>query len=81
MRTFSTIISHCRNTKTVDEEIRNTRKGLQNIAMDYINGLVVLYTQDNAVTEADFKMNDEGGNIGKHNNYISEAQQKILVTL
>ena len=47
LKTFSMLISHCRNTKVVDEEIKKTRKGLQNIAMDYIQGLVVLYTQDN----------------------------------
>jgi len=36
LKTFSTLIKHCRNTKNVDEEIKKTRKGLQNIAMDYI---------------------------------------------
>lgn len=46
LKTFSALISHCRNTKVVDEEIKKTRKGLQNIAMDYIQGLVTLYTED-----------------------------------
>lgn len=36
LKTFSELIEHCRNTKVVDNEIKATRKGLQNIAMDYI---------------------------------------------
>jgi len=42
LKTFSSIISHCRNTKVVDDEIKLTRKGLQNISMDYIQGFVQL---------------------------------------
>jgi hypothetical protein len=47
LKTFSRLIEHCRNTKQVDEEIKKTRKGLSNIAMDYITGLVQLYTNLN----------------------------------
>lgn len=36
LKTFSALIKHCRHTKVVDEEIKKTRKGLSNIAMDYI---------------------------------------------
>jgi hypothetical protein len=46
LKTFSALIRHCRNTKVIDEEIKKTRKGLQNIAMDYIKGLVSLYADD-----------------------------------
>lgn len=46
LKTFSALISHCRNTKVIDDEIKKTRKGLSNIAMDYIQGLVTLYTED-----------------------------------
>ena len=28
LKTFSSIIDHCRNTKVVDDEIKATRKGL-----------------------------------------------------
>ena len=45
LKSFSNLIGHCRNTDVVDEEIKKTRKGLQNIAMDYISGLATLYTQ------------------------------------
>jgi hypothetical protein len=40
LKSFSALIAHCRSTTNVDAEIKKTRKGLQNIAMDYINGLV-----------------------------------------
>jgi hypothetical protein len=46
LKTFSSIISHCKNTKLVDNEIKLTRKGLQNISMDYIQGFVQLCLQD-----------------------------------
>ena len=58
LKTFSGLIEHCRNTKNVDEEIRKTRRGLQNIAMDYIGGLVGLYTKDEE-TNADASMEGE----------------------
>jgi len=45
LKTFSSLINHCKNTKIVDEEIKKTRKGLQNVTMDYIKALVVIYTQ------------------------------------
>jgi len=46
LKVFSTLIQHCRKTKVVDEEIKKTRKGLINISMDYVNGLVKLYTEE-----------------------------------
>ena len=30
----------------MDEEIKKTRKGLINISMDYVNGLIQLYTEE-----------------------------------
>jgi predicted transcriptional regulator len=45
LKTFSSLINHCKNTGIVDEEIKKTRKGLQNVTMDYIKALVVIYTQ------------------------------------
>ena len=53
LKTFSTLISHCRNTSVVDEQIKLTRKGLQNIAMDYIQGLATLYTEPVSKDDAD----------------------------
>lgn len=46
LKSLSNLISHCRNTTVVDDEIKKTRKILQNITMDYIRGLVILYTKD-----------------------------------
>jgi len=60
LKTFSALISHCRHTKVVDDEIRKTRKGLQNIAMDYIQGLVALYQQDETVVENTDAMEIDG---------------------
>ena len=59
LKTFSDLIRHCRNTDVVDEEIKKTRKGLQNIAMDYIQGLATLYTKADAQSKSeDTDMND-----------------------
>lgn len=60
----------------MDDEIRKTRKGLQNIAMDYIGGLVALYTNDQ--TQNDTKMEDEAPQKKKT---IMPGQVKILNTL
>jgi hypothetical protein len=60
LKTFSALIRHCKVTKVVDEEIKKTRKGLQNIALDYIQGLVTLYTEDE-----DIKVQKE-----RHNNIL-----------
>lgn len=58
LKTFSALISHCRSTKHVDEEIKKTRKGLSNIAMDYITGLVTLYTGVNESFDEPITMDD-----------------------
>ena len=58
LRTFSALIGHCRSTKVVDEEIKKTRKGLSNIAMDYIVGLVKLYTNENESIDEPIEMDD-----------------------
>jgi hypothetical protein len=46
LKVFSSLIQHCRKTKVVDEEIKKTRKGLINISMDYVTGLIKLYIDD-----------------------------------
>lgn len=46
LKSLSNLIEHCRNTPVVDEDIKKTRKTLQSITMDYIRGLVTLYTKD-----------------------------------
>ena len=43
LRSFSELINHCKNTSAVTEEIKKTRKGLQRITMDYVNGLSKMY--------------------------------------
>lgn len=48
LKTYSSLINHCRHTTNVDEEIKKTRKGLINISMDYVQGLATLYTQEDA---------------------------------
>jgi len=78
LKTFSTLINHCRHTTNVDEEIKKTRKGLQNIAMDYIGGLVTLYTKDES-ENTDVPMGEVEGE--KKNKRIQPGQVKILNTL
>ena len=58
LKTFSALIGHCRNTNNVDDEIRKTRKGLSNIAMDYISGLVTLYTTAGETFDEPIEMDD-----------------------
>jgi len=78
LKTFSTLIKHCRHTKVVDEQIKFTRKGLQNIAMDYIQGLVGLYIKDaNDDVEDDQMETDEPKRAPKKN----DGQQMLLATL
>jgi hypothetical protein len=55
LRVFSELIDHCRNTKEVTNEIKQTRLGLQRICMDYIDGLAQLYTTQNEMTDIDKK--------------------------
>lgn len=43
LRVFSEIIYHCRNTPSVTDQIKQTRKGLQRICMDYVTGLSKMY--------------------------------------
>ena len=45
LRSFSTLIDHCRKTKEVTAEIKKTREGLKRISLDYIQGLSRLYNQ------------------------------------
>lgn len=58
LKSLSNLISHCRNTSVVDDEIKKTRKILQNITMDYIRGLVILYTKDPEEEKAMKKLQD-----------------------
>lgn len=44
LRSLSSLISHCKTTPVVDEQIKKTRIGLQRIAVDYVEGLSRLYT-------------------------------------
>ena len=46
LRSFSELINHCRNTSVVTEEIKKTRKGLQRISLDYVQGLSKMYCVD-----------------------------------
>ena len=43
LKSYHTLIDHCRNTKDVTSEVKQTRLGLQRICMDYIDGLSNLY--------------------------------------
>jgi len=43
LRVFSEIINHCRVTTVVTDQIKKTRTGLQNISIDYVQGLSKLY--------------------------------------
>jgi hypothetical protein len=43
LRVFSEVISHCKNTPVVTEQIKLTRKGLQRICMAYVEGLSKMY--------------------------------------
>lgn len=45
LRVFSEMILHCRQTPVVTDQIKNTRKGLQNICPDYVKGLSQLYVK------------------------------------
>lgn len=58
LKTFSNLIGHCRHTSVVDNEIKKTRKGLQNIALDYIQGLLTLYIAESSEQD-DLQMKDE----------------------
>lgn len=75
LKTYSSLINHCRHTKVVDEEIKKTRKGLINISMDYVQGLATLYTQDDA-TFGSVQDTEE-----KVKFYRSAQQGQILKTL
>mmetsp|Transcript_24172 Transcript_24172/g.37157 ORF Transcript_24172/g.37157 Transcript_24172/m.37157 type:complete len:254 (+) Transcript_24172:1367-2128(+) len=46
LKSFSALIQHCRDASNVDNEIKKTRRGLQNIAIGYIEKLVNLYTKE-----------------------------------
>jgi hypothetical protein len=85
LKVFSSLIKHCRKTKVVDEEIKKTRKGLINISMDYVNGLVQLYTQDSQEEKMLQEMaQNESMKAGKEIKakfYRSEGQGVILAAL
>jgi hypothetical protein len=85
LKVFSSLIRHCRKTKVVDEEIKKTRKGLINISMDYVNGLVALYTQDSEEEKMLQEMADieaqRTGKMVKAKFYRSEGQGVILSCL
>ena len=85
LKVFSSLIKHCRKTTVVDDEIKKSRKGLINISMDYVNGLVTMYTSDTeeekmlqAAAEAEA---EKTGKMVKAKFYRSEGQGVILATL
>jgi hypothetical protein len=43
LKVFSEIINHCRNTKQITDQIKQTRLGLQRISLSYVEGLSKLY--------------------------------------
>ena len=43
LKVFSEIMSHCHKTTVVTDQIKKTRLGLQNISIDYVQGLSKLY--------------------------------------
>jgi hypothetical protein len=51
LKTFSALIKHCRNASCVDSEIKKMRKGLQNISLDYIQGLMKIYIQEESLIQ------------------------------
>lgn len=51
LKTFTELINHCRNTAVVTEQIKLTRKGLQRICMDYVQGLSKMYVASANVME------------------------------
>lgn len=53
LKTFSTLIDHCRTTSVVDAQIKKTRKGLQSISYDYIQGILQVILQQVDVPMAD----------------------------
>ena len=85
LKVFSSLIKHCRKTTVVDDEVRKTRKGLINISMDYVNGLVNLYTQDTEeekqLQEIAEREAEKTGKMVKAKFYRSEGQGVILAAL
>ena len=53
LRVFSDLIDHCRTTRQVTAEIKQTRLGLQRICMDYIEGLARLYVTAQDMSQSD----------------------------
>jgi len=82
LKAFSSLIYHCRNAEVVDAEIKKTRKALQSITMDYIRGLVTLYTK-NQDEEKRLKQIAKGLAPESSTTTFkrSEGQQQLLKTL
>lgn len=51
LRTFSELISHCKNTSVVTEEIKKTRQGFKRICFDYINGFCQIYVNEKSYND------------------------------
>ena len=43
LEVFSTVIAYCRSVTVVTDSIKETRKGLSKISLDYVNGMSQLY--------------------------------------
>lgn len=46
LKTFSALIHHCKVTKVVDDQVKETRKGLRRISLEYLEGIVTLFIND-----------------------------------
>lgn len=53
LRSYSELISHCRQTTDVTQEIKSTRAALQRISQDYVTGLSTLYLNETITSEGD----------------------------
>lgn len=51
LKSFSALINHCLNAENKDAELKKTKKGLTSISMNYIEGLVKLYCQEEELSE------------------------------
>lgn len=83
LKTFSELINHCRNTPVVTEQIKLTRKGLQRICMDYVQGLSKMYVASaNVMEEALLSGALTQGNFVKPDGWMGESDRtQCLKTL
>lgn len=85
LKVFSSLIQYCRKPKVLDEEIKKTRKGLINISLDYVQGLIKLYVDDENKGVAPVIQTEENMQIDeedmKEKFYRNESQGQILRAL